>query len=105
MACLVRRRLTVSVRAFGPALVTHLARLGFFFAGLVVCFGPMAAVRAEMPGVAVAFASIGLCHGVLCSLWKVPGANLRALVETQWGDGKALAASAFQIENLKRWAG
>ena len=67
MVCPVWRRLTVSVRAFGPALVAHVAGLRFFFTGLVVSFGPMAAVRAEVPGIAVAFASIGLCHGVLCS--------------------------------------
>ena len=73
MVCPVWRRLTVSVRAFGPALVAHVAGLRFFFAGLVVCFGPMTAVRAEMPGVSVLFASIGLCHGVLCSCWKVLG--------------------------------
>ena len=73
MACLVWRGLTVSVRAFGPALVAHVAGLRFFFAGLVVYFGPMAAIRAEMPGVSVLFASIGLCHSVFCSLWKVLG--------------------------------
>jgi len=73
VVCPVWRRLTVSVRAFGPALVAHVAGLRFFFARFVVCFGPMTAVRAEMPGVSVLFASIGLCHGVLCSCWKVLG--------------------------------
>jgi len=34
----------------------------------------MAAIRAEMPGIAVGFASIGLRHGVrVLFLWKVSG--------------------------------
>ena len=41
----------------------------------------MTAVRAEMPGVSVAFASIGLCHGVLVLLFEGFWTKLRALVE------------------------
>ena len=82
-----RRRLTVSVRAFGFTLVAHLTRLRFFFTGFVVCFGPMAAVRAEMPGVAVAFASIGFCHSVLVLSLEGFWANFQShSFKTQWGD-------------------
>ena len=52
------------IRAFGPALVTHFARLGFCFARLVVFPGPIAAIGAEMPGVFVQSASIGCWHSV-----------------------------------------
>ena len=41
----------------------------------------MAAVRAEMPGIAVAFASIGLCHGVFVALVGRFWAKFRASVE------------------------
>ena len=54
--------------ALGFALVAHLAGFRFFFGGFVVGIGPMAAIRAEVPGIAVAFASIGFCHGVFCAL-------------------------------------
>ena len=36
--------LTVVVKAFGFALIAYLGRLRFFFAGFVICFGPVAAV-------------------------------------------------------------
>ena len=61
------------VRAFSSTLITHLARLRFFSSGFVVSFGPMAAIRTEVPGISVASASIGLCHGVLGFVWKVLG--------------------------------
>ena len=35
----------------------------------------MAAVRAEVPGIAVTFASIGFCHGVLLLLLEGSGQN------------------------------
>ena len=89
----VWRGLTVSVRTFGPALVAHVAGLRFFFAGLVVCFGPMAAVRAEMPGVSVAFASIGLCHGVCATVWNGFWANFRAAPENTMGRREKLKSS------------
>ena len=54
--------------------------------GFVIGFGPVTAVRAEMPGVSVGFASIGLGHGVqVLFLWKVSGAKLRAIVENTTG--------------------
>jgi hypothetical protein len=61
----------------------------------------MAAVRAEMPGIAVAFASIGFCHSVLVLFWEGFWANFRAIVENTMGRRekieKALAASAFSL--------
>ena len=69
----------------------------------------MAAVRAEMPGIAVTSASIGFCHGVFCSLLEGSGLMSEPWLKTQWGVGeieKALAASAFsRFENLKRGQG
>ena len=69
----------------------------------------MAAVRAEVPGIAVAFASIGFGHGVFVLFVGRFWAKFRALVKTQWRDGrieKALAASAFsKFEKLKRGQG
>ncbi len=85
MVCPAGRGLTVFVRAFGPALIAHVAGLRFFFAGFVVCFGPMAAIRAEVPGVAVAVASIGLCHSVYALFGRF-WANSRALVENTNGE-------------------
>ena len=81
MVCPVRRRLTVSVRAFGPALVAHVAGLRFFLVRFVACLGPMAAILAEVPGVSVLFASIGLGHGVCAPVWNGFWANFRASVE------------------------
>ena len=102
MVCPVGHRLTVSVRAFGSALVAHVAGLRFFFAGLVVCFGPMAAIRAEMPGVSVAFASIGLCHGVCAPVWNGFWAYFRASVENTMGRREKLkAASGKRLSFLK----
>ena len=57
----------VFVPAFRVALVVELARFRFFFGGLVVCCGPITAVRVEMPGVSVAFATRCGSHSVLCS--------------------------------------
>ena len=37
-----------------------------------------------MPSISVAFASIGLCHGVLCSFGRF-WANFRAIVENTTG--------------------
>ena len=85
MVCPAWRGFTVSVRAFGPALIAHVAGLRFFFAGFVVCFGPMAAIRAEVPCIAVAFASIGLCHGVLCSCLEGSGLTSEPWLKTRWG--------------------
>jgi len=73
VVCPVWRRLTVSVRAFGPALVAHVAGFRFFLARFVVCLGPMAAILAEVPGISVLFASIGLCHGVCAPVGRVLG--------------------------------
>ena len=62
------------VRTFGLALIAELARFRFFPTRLIICLGPMAAVRAEMPGVSIGFASIGSCHGVcVLFLWKGSG--------------------------------
>ena len=52
----------VLICAFGPALVTHLARLRFFSCGFVIRFGPMAAIGTEVPGIFVVSTSIGSCH-------------------------------------------
>ena len=57
-----RRLLTVVVKAFGFALVANLAGFRFFCRRFVIGFGPVVAVRAEMPYVTVAFASIDLCR-------------------------------------------
>ena len=52
-----------------------------------------------MPRVSIAFASIGLGHGVLVLFWKISGLLSEPMVETQWRDGrrnsKRLAASVF----------
>ena len=50
----------VVVKAFGLALVACLGRFWFFCSRFVIGFGPVVAIRAEMPGGPVAFASI--CH-------------------------------------------
>ena len=52
------------MRAFRLALIAQLTGRWFFAAGFVVCFGPMPAIRAEMPGVSFVFTSIGLGHSV-----------------------------------------
>ena len=66
--CIASRRGVLSlaslVRAFGSALVAHVAGLRFCVAGFVVRLGPMTAIRAEMPCIAIAFTSIGFVHGV-----------------------------------------
>ena len=66
----------------------------------------MTAIRAEVPGIAVAFASIGFCHSVLVLLFgRFCGQRSEPWLKTQWRDGrnrKALAASALSFENLKR---
>jgi len=51
--------LALFVVAFGFALVAHFAGSRLFFGRYVVCFRPMAAIRAEVPSIAGAFASIG----------------------------------------------
>lgn len=50
----------------------------------------MAAIPAEVPGIAVAFASIGLCHGVLCSYLEGSGLTQESWLKTQWGAGSKL---------------
>ena len=64
---------TVLVGAFSLALIAKLARFGFVPTRFVICFGPMATLRAKMPNIAVASAAISIGHGVLCSWWKVLG--------------------------------
>ena len=63
------------------ALVAKLTGLRFFFAGFVLVFGPVAAIRAEMPRISVVFASIGLRHGVSVLFRQVSGLTIRAMVE------------------------
>ena len=63
----------VFVCPFKSALIAEVAGLRFVFPGLVVCSGPMTAVRTEVPDVAVVSTSIGFGHGVLCSFLKASG--------------------------------
>jgi hypothetical protein len=61
-----------------------------------------------MPSDSIAFASIGLCHGVLVlRLARFSGLTSEPLVENtmeRWEKiEEALAASAFDVEKLKRW--
>jgi hypothetical protein len=66
----------------------------------------MAAIRAEMPGIAVGFASIGLCHGVpVLFLWKVSGLIQEPSSNTMGSAGeskKQLAAIAFSLNPKAR---
>ena len=66
----------------------------------------MVAIRAEVPRVSIAFASIGLGHGVLCSFGRFLG-----YFQSQWlkhngetGEEfeKASGQRLFEIENLQR---
>lgn len=64
------------------ALVAKLARFGFFATGFVIRIGPMAAVGAEMPGLAMVSAAIGSGHSVYALSEKI-WANFRALGRLQ----------------------
>jgi len=54
--------LAVVIKAFGLALVAYLRRFWFLLSGLVIGFGPMMAIRAAVPYLLVAFASIDFHH-------------------------------------------
>ena len=66
----------------------------------------MAAVRAEVPGISVAFASIGFGHSVLVLSWEVFWANFRAIVEKHNGETremeKATSGNCLFVVKLKR---
>ena len=55
--------LTVVIKVFRLALIANLAGLRFFGCGLVIRLGPVVAIRAEMPYLAIAFAPIGHSEG------------------------------------------
>ena len=65
MTCRSDKALAVMVKAFCLALVADLDRFRFFPGGFIIRFGPVTAIRAEVPCVSVAFAAIGFCHPVL----------------------------------------
>ena len=55
--------LAIVVEVFRFALVADLAGFRFFGCGLVIRFGPVVAIRAEMPYLAVTLAAIGHSDG------------------------------------------
>jgi len=66
----------------------------------------MAAIRAEVPRVSIAFASIGLGHGVFVLFWKISGLLSEPWLKHNGETGeefeKAGGQRLFEIENLQR---
>ena len=66
----------------------------------------MAAIRAEVPRISIAFASIGLGHGVLVLFWKISGLLSEPWLKHNGETGeefeKASGQRLFEIENLQR---